>query len=84
MRGGTLYKNTTQQEVHKTTIHIYIHPIWASSVEDWIIDLEVKDIDINFWCHDISWHQALLFQNQLNSLHNKAEELVTTVSWLEL
>ena len=25
MRGGTLYKNTTQREVHKTTIHIYIY-----------------------------------------------------------
>ena len=42
MRGGTLYKNTTQQEVHKTTIHIYIYPTQASSVEDWRTDLEVK------------------------------------------
>ena len=39
MRGGTLYKNTTQREVHKT---LYIYPAQASSVEDWRIDLEVK------------------------------------------
>ena len=52
MRGGTIYKNTTQREVHKTTIHIYIHPIRASSVEDWRIDLEVKDINMNI---NINW-----------------------------
>ena len=65
MRGGTLYK-TQHNEKYTKPLYTYIYiQLRASSEEDWRIDLEVKDIDINinFWCCDIWWHQALLVRN---------------------